>query len=100
MSSQLPPMPNLIHDEWEKYSLEDLREEMANTRRFVASLFLQVKEWTSRMNDLEQTSEQIVALKADRDAAYITLSNKTNELDENIELIMQTLGIKGEKGEV
>lgn len=97
MSSQLPPMPEQMRDEWDKYSLEDLRDEMANTRRFVASLFLQVKEWTTRMNDLASSAEQLLKLRGDDESKYIALGNKTNELDENITLIMDFLGMSGDE---
>jgi len=87
MSSQLPPLPEQVRDEWEKYSLEELREESQNLRRYVAQLFMQVKEWTSRMNDLAAASEQLLKLRGDDESKYIALSNKTNFLtDQNTEL--------------
>jgi type I site-specific restriction endonuclease len=114
MSYQLNPMPEPEVNDWETAQLEDLRAEVKNLRYFTAQLFMQVKEWTTRMNDLATTGEQIIQTKAEGDAAYIALSNKTNEIDdhlstldrnvsheldevdENIKLIMESLGLADE----
>lgn len=87
MNHQLKPMPEPVKEDWDKYDLESCVTEVRNLRHFVASLFMQVKEWTSRMNDLAAASEQILKLKGDDESKYIALSNTAQFLtDQTMDL--------------
>lgn len=110
----IKPLPDTGIDNWQKASLDELRTEVQNLRHWCGQLFLQVKEWTTRSNDLQQTAEQRIKLDSDEGNKYIDVSNKTNNIERNvfllekdieqinddIRLIMESLGLsEGEQSE-
>lgn len=98
-AESLPGLPQPVKEDWEKYAVSDLIEETANLRRYVAQLFLQVKEWTTRMNDLASAAEQWIALRAGDEEKYTSLSNLIQQQDNDIAEIMLFLGMTGEENE-
>lgn len=114
MMQDIKPLPAPEVDNWQKAELDELRVEVQNLRHWCGQLFLQVKEWTTRSNDLQQTSEQRIKLDSDEDSRYVDLSNKVvnieagleiahnalNQLHDDIALIMESLGLsEGEQTE-
>lgn len=83
---ELKPLPEPEIDNWNTASLDELRTEVQNLRRWCGQLFLQVKEWTTRSNDLQQTSEQFIKLQADKD-------KQLADINDDITLIMESLGL-------
>lgn len=88
---KLLPEPDI--DNWQTATLDELRTEVQNLRHWCGRLFLQVKEWTTRSNDLQQTSEQFIKLHNEQ-------IKQLSDINDDITLIMESLGLsEGEQTE-
>lgn len=82
----LKPLPDTDIDNWQKAELVELRTEVQNLRHWCGQLFLQVKEWTTRSNDLQQTIEQFIKLHNEQ-------IKQLADINDDITLIMESLGL-------
>ena len=87
----IKPLPEPEIDNWRTATLDELRTELQNLRHWCGQLFLQVKEWTTRSNDLQQTAEQRIKLDSDEGAKYIDVSNKTAFLIREMDIARNTI---------